>query len=150
MQAIQRVPIESFPRPCDAMVRVRIKVQQRQDNLVHLGNVVVHGHFPVCIALGISGDAASGGYRGSLYKGDGARGASCIGVWFREAIGSDLTEAGGYRRAVNGPKSLLPKGSDQVAADFFGDKDRALTWRPELTRGAQDFCAAPEGLAVKI
>src|SRR5215469_17563512 len=132
MQAIQRVPIESFPRPCDAMVRVRIEVQQRQDDLVHLGNVVVHGHFSVCIALGISVDAASGGYRGSPCKRDGAGSGSCIGAWFREAIGSDLAEAGGYRRAGDGLKSLLPEGSGQITLDLFGNKDRALTWRQEI------------------
>src|SRR5262244_1096494 len=150
MQAVQHVPIESLPCPCDAMVRVRIEVQQRQDDVVHLGNVVVHGHFSVCIALGISGDAASGGYRGSLCKGDGARGASCIGVWFREAIGSALAEAGGYRRAGDGLKSLLPKGSGQVTLDLFGNKDRALTWRQEISRGTQDFRGHHEGPAVEV
>jgi len=55
MQAVQRVPIESFPRPCYAMVRVGIEVQQRQDDLVHLGDVVVYGHFSVHMALGIAG-----------------------------------------------------------------------------------------------
>jgi hypothetical protein len=37
------------------MVRVGIEVQQRQDDLVHLGDVVVYGHFSVHMALGIAG-----------------------------------------------------------------------------------------------
>src|SRR5262249_10354301 len=49
-----------------------------------------------------------------------------------------------------GLKSLLPRGSGQVTSDLFGDKDRAFTWRQEISPGAQDSRGHHEGLTVEV
>src|SRR5215471_19562837 len=94
------------------------------------------------------GHRSAVGYRGSECHGDGARSGSCIGVWFRETVGSDLSE--GACRGVDALKSFLPRGSGEVPANRFGDKDCALTWRQKISPGAQDSRSYHEGLTVEV
>src|SRR5215471_11843794 len=86
--------------------------------------------------------------RGSACHGDGARSGSCIGVWFRETVGSDLVEGAG--RGVDALKSFLPRGAGEVPENRFGDKDCALTWRQKISPGAQDSRSHHEGLTVEV